>query len=268
MHDEAQPARARTHRGDGRPRAAAPTAGPERAQGALELLWNLERALAGSRGCRASSRCSQRGLARRVHRRARLRMALTARRRPGATQVLIPTLPTGPIRATVTMAGLRRSSGRHRRRRRHRRSRRAGRRRARRRADAHQPEHPGALRPQHRGDRAHRSRCRRAALLRRRQPQRRDGQVAPGRHGLRHRALQHAQVLLPAARRRRSGAGPIAVPISLRPSCFARSSRSTTMDLHQSDDARSRSASSAASRQLRLSSCAHTPISARSAPRG
>ena len=46
------------------------------------------------------------------------------------------------------------------------------------------------------------------ALLRRGQPERRDGHLAPGRHGLRHRALQPAQDLHPAARRRRSGRRP------------------------------------------------------------
>ncbi len=41
------------------------------------------------------------------------------------------------------------------------------------------------------------------ALLRRRQPQRGDGPLAARRHGLRHRPRQPAQVLQPAARRRR-----------------------------------------------------------------
>ena len=52
-----------------------------------------------------------------------------------------------------------------------------------------------------------RPRRRRDALLRRRQPQRRDGPLAARRHGLRHRPLQPAQVLHPAARRRRPGLG-------------------------------------------------------------
>ena len=74
--------------------------------------------------------------------------------------------------------------------------------------DAHQPEHARALRRQHRGDRQDRPRGRRDALLRRRQPQRGHGPHAPGRHGLRHRALQPAQDLHPAARRRRPGRRP------------------------------------------------------------
>ena len=45
----------------------------------------------------------------------------------------------------------------------------------------------------------------RHALLRRRQPQRGDGPLAARRHGLRHRPRQPAQVLQPAARRRRPG---------------------------------------------------------------
>ena len=49
---------------------------------------------------------------------------------------------------------------------------------------------------------SHRPRCRRDALLRRREPQRSDGHLAAGRHGLRHRALQPPQVLHPAPRRR------------------------------------------------------------------
>ena len=48
----------------------------------------------------------------------------------------------------------------------------------------------------------------RDALLRRREPQRDHGHAAPGRHGLRHRALQPAQVLHPAPRRRRPGLRP------------------------------------------------------------
>ncbi len=48
-----------------------------------------------------------------------------------------------------------------------------------------------------------RPRGRRDALLRRRQPQRRNGDLPPRRHGLRHRPLQPPQVLHPAPRRRR-----------------------------------------------------------------
>ena len=47
----------------------------------------------------------------------------------------------------------------------------------------------------------------RAPLLRRREPERGRRPLAPGRHGLRHRPLQPAQDLLPAARRWRAGRG-------------------------------------------------------------
>ena len=50
-----------------------------------------------------------------------------------------------------------------------------------------------------------RPRGRRDALLRRRQPERDHGHLPARRHGLRHRALQPAQVVHPAARRRRPG---------------------------------------------------------------
>ena len=73
-----------------------------------------------------------------------------------------------------------------------------------------------------------RPRRRRDALLRRREPQRRDGPHAPGRHGLRHRALQPAQDVHAAARRRRPGRRPDrglgpdrAVPAAARRSCGA-----------------------------------------------
>ena len=101
---------------------------------------------------------------------------------------------------------LRGRQGRHRRARRRRRRgpARQGRRR-RRLPDAHQPEHARRVRPQHRGDRQDRPRRRRDAVLRRREPQRGDGPHAPGRHGLRHRALQPAQDVHAAARRRRAG---------------------------------------------------------------
>ena len=52
-----------------------------------------------------------------------------------------------------------------------------------------------------------RPRRRRHPVLRRRQPQRDHGHLPPRRHGLRHRALQPAQVLHPAARRRRARCG-------------------------------------------------------------
>ena len=59
-----------------------------------------------------------------------------------------------------------------------------------------------------RGDRRDRPPGRRDALLRRRQPERDHGHLPAGRHGLRHRALQPAQDVHAAARRRRSGRRP------------------------------------------------------------
>ena len=62
-----------------------------------------------------------------------------------------------------------------------------------RRADAHEPVHARAVRGADRRHRAPVPPPRRAPVLRRRQPERDRGQVAPGRHGLRHRPLQHPQ---------------------------------------------------------------------------
>ena len=68
-----------------------------------------------------------------------------------------------------------------------------------------------------------RPRRRRDRLLRRRQPQRDDGDLAPGRRRLRHRPLQPAQDLHAAARRRRARApGRSPSPISSSRSCRAR----------------------------------------------
>ncbi len=68
------------------------------------------------------------------------------------------------------------------------------------------PSTLGLFEPADRGDRADRPRRRRDALLRRRQPQRDHGHLPARRHGLRHRALQPAQVVHPAPRRRRARA--------------------------------------------------------------
>ncbi len=67
------------------------------------------------------------------------------------------------------------------------------------------PNTLGPVRRQHRGDRRDRPRGRRDPLLRRREPERGDGADQARRHGLRHRPLQPAQDLHPAARRRRPG---------------------------------------------------------------
>ena len=70
------------------------------------------------------------------------------------------------------------------------------------------PNTLGLFDAQDRGDRRDRPRGRRDALLRRRQPERGDGYRAARRHGLRHRPLQPAQDVHPAARRRRPRLGP------------------------------------------------------------
>ena len=93
-----------------------------------------------------------------------------------------------------------------RRRRRHRRAAR-GRRPADRRHHADEPVDARRVRAEHRGDRAHRPRGRRAAVLRRRQPQRHPRQGAAGRHGLRRHPHESAQDVLDAPRRRRAGRG-------------------------------------------------------------
>ena len=180
-----------------------PLQDPSRAQGALELMWNLRARARRDRRAAARLAAAVRRLARRARRRAAdARLPRGPRR--DRTKVLTPDTAHGTNPATVTMAGLRGREGRHerRRRRRPRRPAREGRRR-RRLPDAHEPEHARDLRREHRRDRRDRARRRRDALLRRREPQRDHGHHAPGRHGLRHRALQPAQVVHAAARRRR-----------------------------------------------------------------
>ena len=70
------------------------------------------------------------------------------------------------------------------------------------------PNTLGRLRHEHRGDLAARARGGGDPLLRRREPQRGHGPDAAGRHGLRHRPLQPPQDLHAAPRRRRPGRGP------------------------------------------------------------
>ena len=129
--------------------------------------------------------------------------------------------------------------------------------------DAHQPEHARRVRPQHRGDRQDRPRRRRDAVLRRREPQRGHGPHAPGRHGLRHRALQPAQDVHAAARRRRPGAGPIAVSDRIEPYLTKPQvvKRETTARSTWTTTGRSRSAACAASRATTACSCAPTRTS-------
>ena len=122
-------------------------------------------------------------------------------------------------------------------------------RRAHRRADAHEPVDARPLRREHRGDRAHLPRRRRAHVLRRREPERRLRHLAPGRHGLRHRAHQPAQDVLAAARRRRARrrADRGARHRSSR-SCRCRRSCATATRSGSTTTGRSRSARCAASR--------------------
>ena len=71
---------------------------------------------------------------------------------------------------------------------------------------ADEPEHARTVRGGHRRDRRGGPRGRRAALLRRRQPERHPRDRAPRRHGLRHRAPERAQDLRHPARRGRTRA--------------------------------------------------------------
>ena len=171
-------------------------------------MWNLERALVEI--CRPAARLAA----------ALGRLARRARRAAAD-----PRLPRGPRRAADQGAHprhrprhqpgdrddgrLRGGQGGDRRARRGRPRRPAGEGRRRGRLpDADQPEHARALRREHRRDRLDRPRRRRDALLRRRQPERDHGLHAAGRHGLRHRPPQPAQVVQPAARGRGPGRRP------------------------------------------------------------
>ena len=182
-----------------------PAQDPKRAQGALELMWLLQRSLAEICGLphvslqpSAGSHGELAGLL--------LTRAFHADRGEARTKVLAPDTSHGTNPASVTMAGYEvvkvatnerggvemddlraKVDGRGRL------------------PDADQPEHARPLRREHRRDRRPDPRGRRHPLLRRRQPQRGDGTLAPRRHGLRHRPRQPAQVVQPAARRRRPG---------------------------------------------------------------
>ncbi len=139
------------------------------------------------------------------------------------------------------------------------------------RTHADQPEHARSVRTGDPGDREDRPRRRGARVLRRREPQRDPRPMPPRRHGLRHRAHQHAQDVRDAARRgrarrgsRRRGGGVGAlpagtdrparrrdghVPVGRRPSALDRSSPRL-------------------SRQRRASWSAHTPTCSCTAPTG
>ncbi len=127
-----------------------PLQDPEHAQGALELMWNLQGALAEISGLAhvslqpsAGSHGELAGVL--------LTRAYHEDRGESRHKVLTPDTAHGTNPATVTMAGLRGRQGRHqrRRRRRHRRPARQGRRR-RRVPDADEPQHARAVRPEHR----------------------------------------------------------------------------------------------------------------------
>ncbi|CAA9343647.1 MAG: Glycine dehydrogenase [decarboxylating] (glycine cleavage system P2 protein), partial [uncultured Gemmatimonadaceae bacterium] len=205
VHDEAQPEDARARRGAAGELPAAPAAGPQAGPGRAAAHVRPAGRARRDRRPPARAPAALRGLARRARRRAaHPRLPRGPRRRPHEG-------PHPGHRARDEPGdgddgGLRGRQGRdeRRRRRRHRRPPREGRRPGRL-PDAHEPEHPRALRPQHRGDRLDRPRRRRDPLLRRGEPQRRHGHLAPGRHGLRHRPLQPPQDLHAAARRRRAG---------------------------------------------------------------
>ena len=190
------------------PRAPAPAAGAAAAPRARsQLMWELQGALAEIAGLPhvslQPSAGSQGELAGVL-----LTRAYHESQGEDRHKVLTPDTAHGTNPATVTMAGYEVVKvGTARRRRRGPRRPALEARRRRRLADAHEPEHARRLRPQHRGDRADRARRRGDALLRRREPQRGDGPRAAGRHGVRHRPLQPAQDVHPAARRRRAGGG-------------------------------------------------------------
>ena len=241
-----------------------------KAQGALELMWRLQARAGEVAGLphvslqpSAGSHEELAGLL--------LTRAYHEDRGEQRTKVLTPDTAHGTNPATVTMAGYEvvKVGGAGRRRRPRRPAREGGR--GRRLPHAHEPEHARALRHQHRGDRPHRARRRGDALLRRGQPQRRDGDRASGRHGLRHRPLQPAQDVHAAARRRRPGAGPIACSDRIEPFLpVPQVVRGAGDNGHEpsfdsTSTGPSRSASCAASRATSASSCAPTRTSARSA---
>ena len=130
-----------------------PLQDPRRAQGALELMWNLERALGEVAGLphvslqpSAGSHGELAGVL--------LTRAYHEARGEHRTKVLTPDTAHGTNPATVTMAGYEvvKVGTDARRRRRHRRPAREGRRPGRL-PDAHEPQHARRVRPEHRGDR-------------------------------------------------------------------------------------------------------------------
>ena len=138
-----------------------------------------------------------------------------------------------------------------------------------RRPHAHQPQHARPVRRAHRRDREAGPRGRRPALLRRRQRQRHARHQPARRHGLRHRALQPAQDLQHAARRRRSRRRPDRGPrLAGAASCRCRwSRRARTVASSSSTTVPSRSARSAPSTATSACWSAPDATSAAWAPR-
>ncbi len=275
LHDEAQPAAQRAGGGAARPRPPAPGPGPQARPGRA----GADVAAAGVAGRDLRPAPRQPAALRRLARRAR---------RPAAH----PRLPRRPRRRADQGAGarhlarhqpglgddgrLRGGQGRHQRARRGRDGRPAGedRRGPRpgRLPDADQPQHARPLRREHRRDRRADPRGGGDALLRRRQPQRGDGPLAARRHGLRHRPRQPAQVLQPAARRRRPGRRPDrglradrALPAAAAGGAARERQRRRARASTSTSSGPSRSAACAASRATSASSSAPTPTSSASA---
>ena len=140
-----------------------------------------------------------------------------------------------------------------------------------RRTHADEPEHARPVRGGHPGDHADRARRRRARVLRRRQPQRDPRPVPPGRHGLRHRAHQHAQDVRDAARRGRAGrgAGRRGRGAGALPAGADRPARRGDRHVPLGPTtARARSGASTASTATSASWCARTPTCSCTAPTG
>ena len=274
VHDEAQPAPEREGRGAARARAAASRPGPEARPGRARA--DVEPGARAVGDLRAAAR-----LAATVG-----RLARRARRAPAH-----PRLPRRP-RGAADQGAHRRHGPRHQPGDRDhgrlrggqggdRRARRSRRRRPARQGlgrgrlpDADQPEHARPLRRADRRDRRGRPRGRRHPLLRRRQPERDHGLHPAGRHGLRHRPPEPAQVVQPAARGRgaRVGADRRLRPDRALPAGAAdrlpprRLGQRRRAELRPRPlPARSRSAGCAASRATSASSSAPTPTSPASA---
>ena len=99
VHDEAQPAPARARRGAARAtRGCTRCSPPERAQGALELMWNLERVARRGRRPAARLAAAVRRLARRARRRAADARLPRGPRRARAPRSSRPTPRTGRTR--------------------------------------------------------------------------------------------------------------------------------------------------------------------------